>query len=243
MTEITRPETIEKLNEVILAKVFSQFKGMDVEYKAIIAKYRKAVQSNQYNPDYLQQLRKESLKAIHELMTNRKALADAELTVIQGMYDIDKDKKPTDVGLAAGDQLLLETQRNNALKLIDAKVDSSKDLKVTYLELYELYKNDEFLLSYMDALSEKIPETEKVLIQKSIDEINSNPFENEINKIRLSLVTLLSEKTTFYPSYLENGIHAKNKYVLRNFSADLDLNDRIKEGWKNSYNTDQSEGK
>lgn len=243
MTGIKRPETIEELNETILTKVFGSFKGMDDEYKGIISKYRKAVESRQYNPDYLKQLREESLATIHELMTSRKVLADTSLNVIQELYDIDKDKKPTDVGLAAADQLLLETQRNNALKLIDAKVNSSKDLKTTYLELYELYKNDEFLLSYMDALSERIPETEKVLIQQSIDEITNNPFEEAINKIRMSLVTLLSEKTTFYPSYLEKGIYAKNKYVLRNIAADLDLNERIREGWKNSYNTDQSEGR
>lgn len=243
MKTIKRPESIDELEHAIESNIFSLFKGMDEEYKNIVLAYKKAVNANKFSVEYLQQLRKETVQNIHDLLNARHTVAKAKLEEIRSLYALDQSKEVTEENPSTEQALLTEIQRSNSLKLIDAKVTHSKDLQATYLELYQLFKNDEFILEYMDALSESIPKTERIIIEQAIEKQNENPFDDTLNKVAVSLATLLSPKATMFPSYLVNGIYHKNKFVLRTISTDLDTNDRIKEGWKHAYNTDQSEGR
>ena len=233
-----RPESVEELKDLISMEVFTLFAGMDEEYKTIIQPYKKAQVAGKYSVEYLSQLKKETVDQIHELMTSRKALAFAKLDEINALYEVIEDVIPVDV--QGANALLVETKRANAMKLIDTKIKTAKDAKEVYLDLIKAYQNDEFLVQYLDAKSEELPETQAILIQQAFNETQANPFSAVIQRNKAALTTLLSPKSTKYPSYLFAGVEGPNKYVNRDIIADLDLSNRINEGWKHTMNTDQS---
>lgn len=243
MKTIKRPESIEELRIAMDQYVFSMFKGMDEEYKNLVMSYRNAVHTNKFSVEYLQQLRKETEENIRELMAARKILSLDKLEEIRNLYALEQTKDITEEELTTEQALLLEMKRSNALKIIDAKVKHSSSLKETYIELYDAYKDDDFYLEYMDALSQEMSKTEQMTIQQVLEKRNENPFSSELNKIMHSINGLLPGKATMFPSYLVNGIYHKNKFVLRSMDKDLDTNEGIKNGWKHAYNTDQSEGR
>ena len=236
---MSRAQTIKELKEKFLKDVFSVFDGMDEEYKQIIGAYNKAkfIEAGTYSVEYLQQLRSETVTKVHNLMSNRKALAMDKLAQIDTEYIPQPD--PTPLPTTTEEKILMQLERNNNLLQVKARIDSSEDKRKAYREIYDEFKNDEFILQYLDNASHGLKEYDREMIKSELDNATSNPFAAEVNKMRMSLTTLLSESMTMFPSYLDTGIDKDLGSIMtfRNIAADIDNRDNLKEGWRTKWNT------
>ncbi|MFW7362204.1 hypothetical protein ACODHD_13795 [Vagococcus fluvialis] len=236
---MSRSKSIKELKEQFLKEVFSVFVGMDDEYKQIIGAYNKAkfIEAGTYSEEYLQQLRGETVGKVHNLMSSRKALAMDKLAQIDEEYT--PQPEPTPLPTTTEEKILMQLERNNNLMQVKARIESSEDKRKAYREIYDEFKNDEFVLQYLDNVSHGLKEYDREMIKSELDNATSNPFATEVNKIRLSLNTLLSEVSTMYPSYLDTGIDKELGSIMtfRNIAGDIDNRDNYREGWRTKWNT------
>ena len=236
---MSRSKTIKELKERFLKEVFSVFNGMDEEYKQIIGAYNKAkfIEAGTYSVEYLEQLRGETVIKVHGLMSSRKALAMDKITQIDTEY-IPK-AEPTPLPTTTEEKILMQLERNNNLLQVKARIESSENKRKAYKDIYDEFKNDEFVLQYLDNASHGLKEYDREMIKNELENATSNPFATEVNKIRLSLNMLLSEVSTMYPSYLDTGIDKELGSIMtfRNIGNDVDNRDNYKEGWKTQWNT------
>lgn len=236
---MNRAKSLSELKEKFKVDVFGVFDGMDKEYKALINSYNQAkfVQAGTYTSEYLDQLRSETMTKIKELMSNRYAVALHKIESIENDYTptVEPKLEPS----TTEEKILLQLERNNNLLQVQARINSTEDKRTAYKEIYQEFKDDEFVLQYLDNLSYELKDYERNLLKHELDEETKNPFITEINKIKQSLKLLLSPSTTMYPSYLETGIDKEDGSIMtfRTISRDLDLKDSHKEGWKTKWNT------
>jgi hypothetical protein len=221
---MAKAKTIQELKQQFDTEVFSEFKGMDDEYRSLIYQHHQvAEQLNlKYSRDYVTDHRKQTIVAIDALRRKYVDKAFDKLGAIENDHKVKKNPKmePSSVQ----EKLLFEIQRMNNMNIIKAKLESLDFEKL--VSLYDEYKDDEDFLVLLDAKSKDLSETDKIRLQHHIKAGKENPFLEEVERTKNTLCLLGNGSA--YPSYADAGF---SKQKFRGIESDLSNKDKFKQGW------------
>lgn len=216
--------TIQELKQQFDVEVFSQFKGMDDEYRSLVSQHHQVADQlyQKYSRDYVNDHRKQTLAAIDAL---RRKYADKAYDKLEAIENDHKVKKnPTMEPVSVQEKLLYEIQRMNNMNIIKAKLETLDFEKLA--SLYDEYKDDEDFLVLLDAKSKDLSETDKTRLSHHIKASKDNPFLEEIERLKTTLSLLAYG--SLYPSFADNGF---SKQKFRGLDQDLSNKDKFKAGW------------
>ncbi|MCM3363178.1 hypothetical protein [Niallia sp. MER TA 168] len=217
--------TIQELKQQIDNYVYTEFKGMDDEYRKLVADHHEiASNSSTYTLEYIAQHRQETREQIDNLRGQYGEKVYRRFFELEDLYTVKKNvgKEP----FTAEGKLLHEIRRMNNMTLMQARLQAATGFQEMQ-ELYEENKDDEDFLTLLSANLGKLPESDKNRLSYHIEASKKNSFLDEIERKKKAVGLLILGNS--YPAFAENG-YGKQKF--RGIDTDLQRKEIFKEGWK-----------